>query len=157
MDSGVLNLLVNILEPTGILDGHLLYRDRVRIRVEVEPVGSTFKRVVLVHPGSIHLLQNYLSDPSHLILSAIAYCASCVAMHVPDARRRCDPPTFLLPPSIKWPIEVLMSFVDSNTRFSQIAAFDVPRHDRRPSYCQGYRCDNESLMYVFSLIPSFRY
>ena len=148
MDSGALNLLVNILEPTRILDDHLQYRDRVKICVEVEPVGSTFKRVVLVHPDSIHLLGNYLSDPSHLILSAIAYCTSCVAMHVPDARRRCDPPAFFLPPSIEWPIAVLMSFDDSNTRFSQMATFKVPSRYRRPLDGQWYRCGNESLMYV---------
>ena len=83
VDSGVSILLVNILEPTQILDDHLQYRYHVKIRVEVQSVGSTFKNVVLVDPYSINLLGNYLSDPSQLILHATAYCASCSAMQVP--------------------------------------------------------------------------
>ena len=146
MDSGVLDLLVNILQPSRIFNDHLQYRDRVKIRVEVEPIGSTFKRVVLAHTDSIHLRGDPLSDPSDLILSAMAHCASCMATPVSDARRLCDPRTFFLLPIIEFPITVLMSFDDSNTRFSQIAAFNVPRRYRRPSDGQWYRCENESLM-----------
>ena len=152
-----MNLLVDILFPTRILHDHLRYRYYVKISVKVEAVGSTFKKVVLVDPDSIHFLGNYLSDPSQLILYAIAYCTSCAEMHVPDARPRCDPPAFFLPPDIESPITLLMSFDGFNTRYSQIATFKVPPRYRRPSQGQSSRCDRESLMYVFSLISSSIY
>ena len=156
MNSGVSIQLVSILEPTRILDDHLQYRDQVKIRVEVQSVGSTFKNVVLVDTDSIHLLGNYLSDPSQLILHATACCASCSAMHVPNARRRCDPPAFFLQPSIESPITAVTSFDGFNTRCSQIPSFEVPLQYRRPSNGQSIRCDQESLMYVFSPIQTPR-
>jgi hypothetical protein len=134
--------------PTRILDGHLTYRDRVKILLEVELVGSTFKKVVLVDPDSIHSLGNHLSDPSQLIFYATAYCASCKAMHVSDARQRCDPPVFFLLPTIQSPILSLMSFDNFNTRLSTVATFMVPPRYRRPSEGQSIRCASESLMYV---------
>ena len=157
MDSGVLNLLINIVQPTRIVDGHLQYRDSLKILVEVESVGSTFKKVVLVDPGSKELLGNDLCDPSQLILYAIAYCATCAAAHVPDVRRRCDPFAFLLPPMIGEPVMVLMSFDDFNIRSSRVVTFNIPpRHRRSSSSGRWCRCDNESLMYVSSLILSSR-
>ena len=154
MDSGVLNLLINIAEPTRIIDGHLQYRDSMKILVEVESVGSTFKKLVLVDPGSKEPLGNDLCDPSQLILYAIAYCATCAAAHVPDARRRCDPFAFLLPPMIEEPVMVLMSSDGFHIRLSRAVTFKVPHRYRRPPHGQWYRCDNESLMYVLPLILS---
>jgi len=154
MQKGV-DLRVQILEPTQILDNHIQYRGHVKIRIEVEPVSSIFK-VVLVDPQEASFEANHLSDPSQLILYAKAYCASCAALSISDARRRCDPPTFLLPPSIESPVAMLMSFDDFKTRFSQIVTFKVPPRFRRPSNGQWFRCNCESLMYVFSLIPRSR-
>ena len=154
MDSGVLNLWINIEHPAQIIDGHLQYRESLEILVKVESVGSTFKKVVLVDPASKELPGNDLCDPSQLILYAIAYCATCVAVHVPGARRRCDPFAFLLPSMIEEPVMVLMSFDDFNIRFSRVVYFKVPPRYRGPSDGQSSRCDNESLMYVLPLVPS---
>lgn len=146
--------MIKILEPTQIIDGHLVYSPHMTILVEVEPVGSMFKKVLLVDPISIHFPRNYPPDPSQLILYATAYCAPCAEMHVPDARWRCDPVAFFLLPRIESPITVLMYFDDSNTRFSQIATFKFPPRGRQLSDGQSPRCDRESLMYVVPLIPS---
>ena len=154
MDSGVLNLLITIPESARIINGHLQYGGSVKLLVSIESVGSAFKKVVLVNPASKELQGNDLCDPSQLILYAIAYCAMCAAFHVPGARRRCDPFAFFLPPTIEDPITVLMSFDDFNTRFSRVLSFKVPY--RYPGLFSD-RCDNESLMYVPSLIPSSRY
>ena len=162
MDSWVSNLSINILEPTQIHDNHLQYRYHMKIHVGLESVGSMFKNVVLVDvvpvdPDSIHLLGNYLSDPSQLIFHAMAYCTSCSAMRVPNARRRCDPLAFSLQPSIESPIAALTSSDGFNTRCSQIPSFKIPPQYRRPSNGQSIRCDQESLMYVFPPIPTLRY
>ena len=156
MDSRVLNLLINIVQPTRIIDDHLQYRDSMKILVEVESVGSTFKEVVLVGPGSKDLVGNDLRDPSQLIFYAIAYCATCAAVHVPDSRQRCDPFAFLLPPRMENPITVLTYFDDFNTRCSRVVSFKVPYRYLRPVSGQWSRCANESLMYVSPLIPSSR-
>jgi hypothetical protein len=142
-----LNLFVDILNPTRIVDGHLQYSGYLKVLVEVEAVGSTFKKVVLVNSESTHL-GNSLSDPSQLILYAKVYCASCAAMQAPDAPRRCDPLAFFLPAKIESPITVLMSLDDFNTRPSQTATFNVPPRYQRPSDGQWFRCGRESLMYV---------
>jgi len=150
VDRRVLNLSVTILEPTLTLYGFLQYRGQVKLRVEVERFDCTFREVVLVDPA-IDVSESCLSDPSRLLLYGTACCRSCVATQAStDARRLCDPLAFLLSPDIEEPIAILMSFDDFNTRFSELATFKIPPRYRRPSHGQSFRCDHESLMYVFS-------
>ena len=156
MDSGVWNLLINMVQPTRVIDGYFEYRDTVTIRIGVESLGSTFKEVVLVDPASKELLGNDLCGPSQLILYAIAHCTACATVHVPGARRRCEPFAFFLSPDIRNPITVLMSFDDFNTRVSRVVPFKIPRRFRRPVSGEWSRCADDSLMYVPSLILSSR-
>jgi len=100
------------------------------------------------------LLENYPCDLSRLFLYVQAHCTSCAMMQASDASPRCAPLVFLLPPSIESPIKVLMVFDDFNTWFSQTATFKIPPRYRKPSNGQWFRCGRESLVYVFSLIPS---
>jgi len=147
MNSGILDLSCNIMEPTQILSDHLQYRYDVKIRVEVEPAG------LLVDPHSIHFLGNYLSDPLQLILYAKAYYASRAANYPADAHSRYDLPAFPLPPSIE--IAALGEF---NTGRSRIGSFDTPPRYQRLSNGQSTQCDQESLVqYVFSLTQTPRY
>ena len=153
MDSEALNLRIDILEPTRVLDGHLQYRDQVKIRIDVERLGFRFKEVVLADPCSIQLPGNHLSDPSQLILHATASCASCTTQAFRTGRK-CSPMTFRLIPSIEG---VLMSFDDYNTRYSRVTAFKIPHRYRRPTHGQWSRCSDESLMHVFCLMASSTY
>jgi hypothetical protein len=146
VDSRDLNCLDKILDRTQILNDHLQYRNHVKIRVEVEPIGSTFK-VVLVDQASTHLLGNYLSDSLKHILYAATIQAS-------DAQSQCDPSAFFLPPNIE--ITAVMSCEDLIARCSQIGSFEIAPHYQRPSNGQSIRCDQESFMYVFPLTPTPR-
>ena len=148
-----MNLSITILKPSRILDGHLQHRSQVKIRIDIERLDSRFKEVVLADPCSIQPLGNHLSDPSQLLLSGTAYCASCVTQ-ASRTGGRCDPLAFQLEPSVEG---VLMSFDDYNTRYSQVADFEIPYRYRRPTHGQWSRCSDESLMHVFCLLASSTY
>ena len=138
----------------SVVDGHIRYRDHVRIRVDVERCGSRFKELVLLEPYSIQTPGNYQLSPSQLVLTGTAFCALCRTTQDADLGRRCSPHTFYLPPRKEG---VLLSFDESNTRYSQVAVFEIPFRYRKPSHGQLSRCDSESLMSVFSLMPSSIY
>lgn len=147
-------MLITTLGPDIMLDGHLQYRDQVKIRVDVERCGSRLKELVLPNPYSMQPLGNHPVDPSKLLLTGTASCASCAMTQDADIGRRCSPQTFFLLPS---KAGVLLSFDDSNTRYSQDAAFKIPFRYRKPSNGRWTRCESESLMSVFSLMPRFIY
>lgn len=153
MDSEGLSLEVDILKPIPIHDGHLQYRDDLKIRVGVKYFGSKFKKVALVDPDPTKR-QDYLPDPSQLLLFANVYCASCQTTHASETRRLCNPPTFPLPPSAEG---VFLHLDDSKTHFSGVAIFNIPARARKLSSGQGYRCNAESLVYVFFLMRSSIY
>ena len=137
-----------------ILDGHFEYRNQVKIRVDVERVGSSYKGLALGDLPSIQLLGNYLPDLSQLLLSATASCASCMMTQAADSGQRCDPHTFSLTPR---KAGTFLSFDDYNTRYSRDATFKIPFRYRSPSQGQWSRCGAESLMSVFCLIPGSIY
>lgn len=133
-------------EPGRILDGHLEYRDQVKIRVVVDHVGSSFRELALGDlPSMQHL--DYLPDPPQLFLSGIASCASCMMPQAADIGQRCNPPTFSLTPS---EAGAFLSFDDYNTQYSRVATFKIPFRYRNPSPGQWSRCGAESLMSVAS-------
>ena len=147
---------ISTLGPNNMLDGHLQHRDQVKIRVDVERFGPRFKELVLPNPYPMQPLENYPLDPSKaLLLTGTAHCASCAMTQDADIGRRCSPRAFSLPPS---KAGVLLSFDDSNTQYSQDAAFKIPFRYRKPSNDGRWtRCDSESLMSVFFLMPRFIY
>jgi hypothetical protein len=58
-------LWVTILEPTRLVDGHLQFRQQLKIHVEVEHLGSNWE-VVLVYPESdVALGNNIFSAEQH--------------------------------------------------------------------------------------------
>ena len=145
---------ITALGPDSMLDGHLQYRNKIKIRVDVECFGSRFKELVLPDPYSTQPLGIYPIDPSHLLLTGTAFCSSCTMTQDADIGQRCSPHTFSLPPSKKG---VLLSFDDYNTQYSQVVAFMIPFRHRKPSHDRWSRCDSESLMSVFSSMPSSIY
>lgn len=152
MDSEALNLTATALVPSRVVDDHLQYREQLKLLVEIERLGSRFKEVVLLDPGS--MLGNHHADPSRLFLSVTAYCAPCATTQASESQRRCDPLSFPLPPSVQG---LLLAFDHSHTRFSRAVTLNIPRRYRRPSGDQWHRCGAESLVYVFSLIQSSIY
>ena len=151
MDSEVLNVFITTLGTDSILDGHLQYRNQVKIRVDVERYGSRVKELLLLDLQSMQPLGNYPLDPIQLLLTGTASCASCITTQYLDIGQRCSPHTFSLPPIKEG---VLLYFDDYNTHYSQVAEFKIPSRYRKPSHGQWSRCDSESLMSVFSLMPS---
>ena len=151
MDSDV-HVFITTVGPDSIVDGHIQYRNQVKIRVDVERCGSRVKELVLLDPYSMQPPGHYQLASSQLLLTGTGFCASC--MTTQDADRRCSPVRFFLPPSKEG---VLLSFDDSNTQYSQVATFEIPFRYRKPSRGQWSRCDSESLMSVFSLMSSSIY
>lgn len=154
MDSERLNFTGSILTPTRILNDHLQYRQELKIRVEVDYSGSTFKEVVVVDPDSTQRLVNCMWDSSKLLLVATASCVPCATTQDSDDAHRCTPQKFTLPPSVEG---TFLRFDDLKTHFSGVVTLKVPSRYRRPSPGQWSRCDAESLAYVFSLMGSSMY
>ena len=145
MDSGSLDQLVEILEPTVILSNYLQYIDQVKLLLKVGRIDPSFEEVM---PDSIHHPENHSYDLLPSFLYGIGYCTSCGTIQASDTRPRCDPFGFLLPSSTESSITTLMAFGDFNTRCSRMAPFKIPRHCQR---------DQGSLVYVFSLMLNITY
>jgi len=153
VNSEILNVVITP-KPGRILHGHSEYRDQVKIRVDVErDVGCSFKELALGEPPSMQHLENNPPNPPALFLSGAASCASCMMRQAADNEQRCNPPTFPLIPS---KVGVLLSFDDSNTRYSRVATFKIPFRCRKPKGRMS-RCGAESLMSVFCLMPNSIY
>ena len=153
MDSGWLNHLVEILELTGIPDNYLQYIDQINLQLKVWRIDSSFKEV---NPDSIHHPENYSCYPPPPFLYGTAHCSLCGTMQASGARPRCDPPAFLLPSRTASSITALMAFGDFNTKCSLMPSFKISPHYQRPSNDHSIRCDQGSLVYVFSLIINTR-
>lgn len=151
MDSGSLNQLVEILGPTGNLDNHLQYIDQVGLQLKDLRINS-FKEILLLNPDSIHHPGNYSHDPLLAFIYGTAHWESCGTIQASGARSRSGPPAFLFPPCTESPITAIMVFGDFNTRCSRMAPFKIPPHYQWPSNDYSIHCDQESLVYVFSLI-----
>lgn len=125
-----MNPSVTVTEPTSVVKSHRQCRGQVKIQVEVARVGpSTFKEVILVDPGSTHLLSSFRLEASQPLFCGQAYCASCAGIQVSDARLQCSP---------------------------DIATFKIPSRCRKRVNGQWFRGDLESLMYAFLLLLSSR-
>ncbi|SRR5258706_3384124 len=133
------------MEPTGILDNYLQCIDQVNLYFKVWRFASLVEEIMLVNQDTIHHPENYSSDQPLPFLYGTSHCASCAMVQASDARPRCDAPAFLLPSSTESPIAAL------------VAPFKILPHYQRPSNGHSIRCDQESLVYVFSLMLNTRY